>query len=67
MKSLEKRLAQDARRQYQAMAWYLGPPLDVPAKTNLKQTKELVRELPAGANLAALEPFLRKLGWEPPA
>jgi hypothetical protein len=64
-KGLEKRLAQDARRQYKAKAWYLGPPLDVPAKTNLTQTNELVlRQAADTADLATLEPFLRELGWE---
>src|SRR5262249_36118003 len=34
-KGLEKRLSQDAGRQYKAKAWYLGPPVDMPAKTTL--------------------------------
>lgn len=67
-RGLEKRLAQDARRQYKAKAWYLGPPLDLPAKTNLTLTNELIlRQSTDAADLAALEPFLRELGWEPPA
>jgi hypothetical protein len=64
-KGLEKRLAQDARRQYKAKAWYLGPPLDVPTKTNLIHTNELVlRQVGDTADLTALEPFLRELGWQ---
>ena len=65
---LEKRLAQDARRRYKARAWYLGPPLDAPAKTNFTRTNELVlRQAADTADLTVLEPFLRELGWEPKA
>ena len=64
-KGLEKRLAQDARRQYKAKAWYLGPPLDMPTKTNLAQTNEMVlRQAADVADLVTLEPFLLELGWE---
>ena len=64
-KGLKQRLTQDARRHYKAKAWYLGPPLDVPAKTNLTQTNEWVlRQTADTADLAVLEPFLRELGWE---
>lgn len=64
-KGLEKRLAQDARRQYKAKAWYLGPPLDLQPKKNLIARNEFVlRQLTDTADLTALEPFLRELGWE---
>lgn len=68
-KGLERRLEQDARRHYQAKAWYLAPPLDVPGKKKLSMTSEMVLMQQAAdgdADLATLEPFLRKLGWEPP-
>ena len=64
-KGLEKRLAQDARRQFKAKAWYLGPPLDVPTKTNLTGAKELIlRQVADTADLEVLAPFLRELGWQ---
>lgn len=72
-KGLEKRLEQDARRGYQAKAWYLAPPLDLPAKDNLSQKlsrtpswmvlPQKVADL--DVDLTTLEPFLRELGWEP--
>jgi len=64
---LEKRLEPYARRRWQAKAWYLAPPLDVPGKEKLSQTSEMVlRQRSADVDLATLEPFLRELGWEPP-
>jgi hypothetical protein len=68
-KGLEKRLEQDARRRYQAKAWYLTPPLDVPGKERLNQTSEMVlrqQNAEVEVDLTTLEPFLRELGWEPP-
>jgi hypothetical protein len=67
-KGLGERLEQDARQRYQAKAWYLAPPLDMPGKELLRQTSEMVL-LQRGTvvDLATLEPFLRELGWEPPA
>lgn len=71
-KGLEKRLEQDARRRYQAKAWYLAPPLDMPAKENLSQKMNLVSEMvllqkipDVDVDFKTLEPFLRELGWEP--
>jgi hypothetical protein len=65
-KGLEKRLEQDARRGYRAKAWYLAPPLDVPAKEKLSRTAEMVlQQTTSDADIATLEPFLRELGWEP--
>jgi hypothetical protein len=67
-KGLGRRLEQDARRGYKAKAWYLAPPLDLPAKGRLSHTAEMVlRQSAPDADLATLEPFLRELGWEPPA
>jgi hypothetical protein len=66
-KGLERRLEQDARRQYKAKAWYLAPPLDMPGKAKLSHGSEMVlQQKTADADLATLEPFLRELGWEPP-
>jgi TIR domain len=67
-KGLEKRLEQDERRRYQAKAWYLVPPLDMPGKVRLRQTQGMVlQQKGAEADPATLEPFLRELGWEPQA
>ena len=64
-KGFEKRLAQDARRQFKAKAWYLGPPLDAPTKMNLTHANELVlRQVAGTADLEVLAPFLRELGWQ---
>jgi hypothetical protein len=63
---LEKRLAQDARRRYEAKAWYLGPPLDVPEKQTVAEHPGMVlRQRAEDPALADVEPFLRELGWEP--
>jgi hypothetical protein len=71
-KGLEKRLEQDARRRYQAKAWYLAPPLNIPAKENLSQKMNPLSEMvllqesaDVDVDLKTLEPFLRELGWEP--
>jgi hypothetical protein len=59
-------LARDARRKFLAKAWYLAPPLDVPAKHKLVQTDEMVlKQKSAGVDMEALRPFLEQLGWEP--
>jgi len=68
-KCLETRLVQDARRRYEAKAWYLAPPLDAPGKERLNQTSEMVLRqqiADVDVDLSTLEPFLRALGWEPP-
>jgi len=66
-KGLEKRLEQDARRNYRAKAWYLGPPLKMPGKEKLSHASVMVLEQKAEkVDPATLEPFLRELGWEPP-
>jgi TIR domain len=66
-KGLGKRLEQDARRRYEAKAWYLAPPFDVPGKEQLSQQSEMVlQQKSADVDQATLEPFLRELGWEPP-
>jgi hypothetical protein len=65
---LRKRLAQDARHRYQAKAWYLAPPLDVPGKEQLSRSCEMVLHQKASdvdVDLGTLEPFLRELGWVP--
>jgi hypothetical protein len=65
-KGLEKRLQQDARRQYKAKAWYLAAPFEM--KERLTQSTDLVlRQQSDAADLATLEPFLRELGWVPNA
>ncbi|MEP7366939.1 MAG: toll/interleukin-1 receptor domain-containing protein [Acidobacteriota bacterium] len=65
-KGLEKRLAQDARRKYEAKAWYLGPPFDVPEKQTIGLHSGMVlRQRAEMPDLADVEPFLRNLGWEP--
>jgi hypothetical protein len=59
---------QDARSRYLAKAWYLGPPLDMPAKERLSHTSEMVlQQKAADVDLTTLEPFLRDLGWKPPS
>ena len=65
-KGLQKRLEQDGRRKYKAKAWYVAPPFDVPAKTNLSQTSEMVlQQLTAELDEATVKPFLLELGWKP--
>ncbi len=65
-KGLQKRLEQDAHRHYKARAWYVAPPLDVPAKLTLGQTPQMVlQQKAAEMDLATVEPFLRELGWKP--
>ena len=65
-KGLQKRLDQDAHRQYKARAWYVAPPFDLPAKANLRQTAQMVlQQNAADLETATLEPFLRELGWQP--
>jgi hypothetical protein len=66
-RGLRKRLKLDARSRYNAKAWYLAPPLDMPQKEplRLRQSSEMVLEQrTAEADPAILEPFLLELGWE---
>jgi hypothetical protein len=59
-------LARDARRKFLARAWYLAPPLDLPAKQKLMQTGEMVlQQKTTEVDMESLMPFLEQLGWEP--
>jgi TIR domain len=66
-KYLRQQIENAARSRYQAKAWYLAPPLDLPGKEELGQSGERVlRQKTAEPDLPTLAEFLKELGWEPP-
>lgn len=51
------------RKKYEAQAWYLAPPIDIPGKDGLEGM--VLHQRTSDPELEVLKPFLKELGWRP--